>query len=543
MAVKNKNEGDKPIESVSSINKAYRVPGFNEFLSKFKDKEEFDLSEANKEAVLERFEVFRIFPEVSRNLKAVISEKLFEDLGIRPEAADLKTIDTALEDKLFEKLDLPYLKNLGAQIENFKNLPQQVTELELELEALGSRENLVSQREDLGRDITKQEAKVGSAQESKENSTAAKERVEQIIGLQKTVAQAEKVLLGRIKEINPNASKYVVLQEGENDNWGDLQSDLFLVNNIKRDLERLLSDPTDRTPVLSMGEYFSDLVSAEARNTLKGFDHSLIDLAQGNDYRVNKDQFTAAAGYSQKNFMKKLFVGFKSPEKQAGRKLADEQDRLNNLKFLREEVIGRIQSVEGADEELKNVQAQYGSAREMLFLEMGIVKQVFEKVKVKSEQAINIKMESASLQDILAGQGLIEQLARAREKEADLYGDMDSDDEASGTMYQNNTLKLLRAGFEGILTEKVSDAVAKAIGSLSDKQIDPDNLAVKLKSFEIGLGPLAKNEKYIKVRQAALEKLAGKGSNLSGAKKIALRVMLEEAAGKKAYSFDWQFVF
>jgi hypothetical protein len=123
-------------------------PNFVKFLGVYQDSESLDMSPDNPE-LKKRFEAFERQSKISKEFKDVLTKRISEEVSIKLDAGDLDAVEQYLMKTAIESPE--QLEQLERQLQQFKELPGQIKQLEDSVSAFGNRAELVEKQQQLGK--------------------------------------------------------------------------------------------------------------------------------------------------------------------------------------------------------------------------------------------------------------------------------------------------------------------------------------------------------------------------------------------------------
>lgn len=341
--------------------------------------------------------------------------------------------------------------------------------------------------------------------------------------LEKSIAEFGQITL-EVKSIN--------IDESWDRHAQALESDFSQVLGIRQGLTYLEADPTNRRMRRTVEEAVGDFQSSTGRQLSTKLKFGLVELSQLQDKLEDSpagfDEIKSSVDHSKKGFMRRLIS--RDPAKRLKARAERDARDVEDLEDYKDQIVSRINSIDQAELELQRTNAEFDMNKRALSETLRSFGQLFKKASSDFRDAITKQMESENPMEVIKAQAAIDRLIAAREAEPELYGSLDSQDDAYDTTYYgNNNLRGLKASYSEHLMVKVEDAVRKSLENLAADKINPDSVALKLKGFEDGLGSLANTSQYKQIRLQAFKNLTSRTSVLSAGKKAVLGQMLYEA--------------
>lgn len=314
-----------------------------------------------------------------------------------------------------------------------------------------------------------------------------------------------------------------------------IASNLELLYKSRKFLRTLREDPGNASA--SAG------ISQELNSWEGGFPRSL-NTALGDLFKkqneltglnISPEQAKQAAEYSTAGIFKRVVLrplrGLGLSPRDVAREAAGQarqhEAMAAGLKARRDDTMYRIGQRDQTEQELEATRGGLKQAKEGIFLVLDSTKSILAKQRDFAEKAINKLVESEDLESVFRGFDSAQNLAMAKQSDYELYGDYDDDADDEKTLTGGRSLKQLQEHMTDIITEKVNRALMKALEKMKPKEYNPDAMGVNLKAFENSLGPLAKDSRYLAVKEAAVLSLLRNGS-FPKQKKIALKILLAE---------------
>ncbi len=130
------------------VDKALDKKGFAEFLAAHPDVADFDMSDS--ESIQSRFETFQVKESVSKGLQNLFRNQIRENLGVKLDSSDLRSIDAHLQELAIENPE--EILGLQKKLTVFQEMPGQIKELETQLATLGNSQELSAKLESLKTD-------------------------------------------------------------------------------------------------------------------------------------------------------------------------------------------------------------------------------------------------------------------------------------------------------------------------------------------------------------------------------------------------------
>ena len=128
------------------IDKALNTKGFMEFLAKHPDAKDLDMG--NSGELQKRFEVFGIKDGVSKGLEKVYSSHIKDQIGLKLEGDDTKSVKEYIEKLAVEEPEKVY--ELNKKLKTLTEVPAEIQGLEAELAKLGEVSDLMNQLRQAG---------------------------------------------------------------------------------------------------------------------------------------------------------------------------------------------------------------------------------------------------------------------------------------------------------------------------------------------------------------------------------------------------------
>lgn len=127
------------------IDAALNTKGFAEFLAKYPGSEESDVESESE--VEKRFEAFKTKEKTKKQMRALFTDHIQNNMGVKLESGDLASVDSVIDGMVFDNPE--EFSQLSAQLEEFEQSPKEIAAMEEEVKKLGGREALEAKRTEL----------------------------------------------------------------------------------------------------------------------------------------------------------------------------------------------------------------------------------------------------------------------------------------------------------------------------------------------------------------------------------------------------------
>lgn len=133
-------QGEQKIEKKFSIDSALHNEEFLDFLAKYDESKQLEMTDENEAELAQRFEVFEHKNELTKDLKGLYRNEIAEDTGLKLEDEDLAAVEEEIEKTALENPE--EIERLIDQHKEFQEGPERIARKEKELKELGGREEL-----------------------------------------------------------------------------------------------------------------------------------------------------------------------------------------------------------------------------------------------------------------------------------------------------------------------------------------------------------------------------------------------------------------
>jgi hypothetical protein len=171
------------------VDRALETPGFLQFLSEFPDSENLEMGEGDEAEILRRFEAYENIPKVTKVVTEVLKQRVFEGFaGLEISDAELLAVGQYLREQITQEENYELLERLAKQVSDYKRLPGEIKDLELELLTMQDRQTVatnVLEAEMRMQEIEDEQAslrKTGEGMEAVKKAVAITGEIKKLVG-------------------------------------------------------------------------------------------------------------------------------------------------------------------------------------------------------------------------------------------------------------------------------------------------------------------------------------------------------------------------